>query len=290
MVAGLRRNGGPRPGRGSELDRGQRFALFSAVRERLDRAAERSGLLLVLDDIQWADEPSLLLLAYLVRQLRGVRMLILATCREPAGDRLATRSGCCPQTRIPNGPPWPGCPHSPWAHSWRRPGRMPRPGRRRRCTRRPAATRSWSASWCGCAPSSPGRRPDRCPPPCWMPPRDGSGSSGWRSQDVLRAAAVAGHNFSVGVVAQMLGVAVLALLDPVEEGQAAGSVVSGDRPGDYRFSHALVRSAVVARLSAADQLRWHNAGGRRDRAVLSGAVAAAPGRARLPPGGGLAAR
>ena len=76
---------------------------------------------------------------------------------------------------------------------------------------------------------------------------------------MLRAAAVAGHNFSVGVLAQMLGVAVLALLDPVEEGQAAGLVVPGDRPGDYRFSHALVRSAVVARLSAADQLRWHNA-------------------------------
>ena len=75
---------GPRLGSGSELDRGQRFALFSAVRERLARAAEPGGLLLVLDDIQWADEPSLLLLAYLVRQLRGVRMLILATCREPA--------------------------------------------------------------------------------------------------------------------------------------------------------------------------------------------------------------
>ena len=74
-------------GSGSELDRGQRFALFSAVRERLARAAEPGGLLLVLDDIHWADEPSLLLLAYLVRQLRGVRMLILATCREPGGDR-----------------------------------------------------------------------------------------------------------------------------------------------------------------------------------------------------------
>jgi hypothetical protein len=59
------------------------------------------------------------------------------------------------------------------------------------------------------------------------------------------------------VVAQMLGVAVLALLDPVDECQAAGFLVAGDRPGDYRFSHALVRSAVVAQLSAADQRRRH---------------------------------
>ena len=59
------------------------------------------------------------------------------------------------------------------------------------------------------------------------------------SRDVLRAAAVAGIGFSVGVVARMLGTAVLALLDPVDECQAAGFLVAGDRPGDYRFSHAL---------------------------------------------------
>jgi hypothetical protein len=68
------------------------------------------------------------------------------------------------------------------------------------------------------------------------------------SQDVLRAAAVAGTSFSVGVVAQMLGTPALSVLDPVDEGQAAGFLVAGDRPGDYRFSHALVRSAVVAQL------------------------------------------
>jgi AAA ATPase domain len=78
---------------GSELDRGQRFALFGEVRQRLARTAEPSGLLLVLDDIQWADEPSLLLLIHLVRQLRGLPMLILATCRDPgpAGDRATGR-------------------------------------------------------------------------------------------------------------------------------------------------------------------------------------------------------
>jgi predicted ATPase len=66
-----------------ELARRQRFALVSAVHEGLARTAERSGLLLVLDDIQWAEEPSLLPLAHLVRQLRSARMLIVATCRDP---------------------------------------------------------------------------------------------------------------------------------------------------------------------------------------------------------------
>ena len=35
--------------------------------------------------------------------------------------------------------------------------------------------------------------------------------------------------------------------------------MAGERPGDHRFSHALVSSAVVARLSAAEQRRLHTA-------------------------------
>jgi len=105
------------------------------------------------------------------------------------------------------------------------------------------------------------------------------------SQDVLRAAAVAGNSFSVGVVAQMLGTAVLALLDPVDECQAAGFLVAGDRPGDYRFSHALVRSAVVARELAdlaicvgrmqAPVARWHMLQYSATHAYATGRYAAA---------------
>ena len=95
-------------GSDSELDRGQRFALFSAVRERLARAAEPDGLLLVLDDIQWADGPSLLLLAHLVRQLRGVRMLVLATCRPGCTSWPRRWSGAAPgPTRTGPAPCWP---------------------------------------------------------------------------------------------------------------------------------------------------------------------------------------
>ena len=60
----------------------QRFALFAEVRRRLAQAADRAGLLLVLDDLQWADEASQVLLADVVRQLRGTRILLFATCRD----------------------------------------------------------------------------------------------------------------------------------------------------------------------------------------------------------------
>ena len=79
------------------------------------------------------------------------------------------------------------------------------------------------------------------------------------AQALVQTAAVAGNNFSVGVVARILDVPVLSLLGPLDECRAAGFLVAGDRPGDHRFSHALVRSAVAARLNAAEQRRLHAA-------------------------------
>ena len=76
---------------------------------------------------------------------------------------------------------------------------------------------------------------------------------------LVQTAAVAGNSFSAGVVARILGVPVLALLGPLDECRAAGFLVAGDRPGDHRFSHALVRLAVAAGLSAAEQRRLHAA-------------------------------
>ena len=64
----------------------QRFALFAEVRRRLAQAAGGTGLLLVLDDLQWADEASAVLLADVVRQLRGAPILVFATYRDSAAS------------------------------------------------------------------------------------------------------------------------------------------------------------------------------------------------------------
>ena len=63
-----------------------RFLLFDAVRERLRHEAEQQGLLVVLDDVQRADEPSLLLLRHVVGELRNERLMILATERTLASE------------------------------------------------------------------------------------------------------------------------------------------------------------------------------------------------------------
>ena len=59
-----------------------RFRLFESVTEFLRKAAEARPLVVVLDDLHAADTPSLLLLRFIVSQLAGTRLLILAAYRD----------------------------------------------------------------------------------------------------------------------------------------------------------------------------------------------------------------
>jgi DNA-binding CsgD family transcriptional regulator/tetratricopeptide (TPR) repeat protein len=60
----------------------QRFAVFESVREYLTGAAAGTGLLLLFDDVQWADPPSLRLLRHLADGIAASRLLLLITYRD----------------------------------------------------------------------------------------------------------------------------------------------------------------------------------------------------------------
>jgi DNA-binding winged helix-turn-helix (wHTH) protein len=60
----------------------ERFRLFDAFVSFLKRIARRKALVIVIDDLHWADAPSLLLLQFVARELAGARVLIIATYRE----------------------------------------------------------------------------------------------------------------------------------------------------------------------------------------------------------------
>jgi DNA-binding CsgD family transcriptional regulator len=64
----------------------ERHRLHVAVAELLAAASERSPLLLVLDDLHWADIPTLLLLRHLARAAADVRMLLIVTYRDVGED------------------------------------------------------------------------------------------------------------------------------------------------------------------------------------------------------------
>lgn len=64
-----------------------RFELFEAVSSSIRRIAGHHPLLLVLDDLHWADRSSLLLLEYLAGEMRSSPVVVLAIYRESDIDR-----------------------------------------------------------------------------------------------------------------------------------------------------------------------------------------------------------
>lgn len=66
----------------ADLEPAARFRLFEAVSEALAADAAERGLVLLLEDMQWADSLSVLLLRHLSLDLAGMRVLILATSRS----------------------------------------------------------------------------------------------------------------------------------------------------------------------------------------------------------------
>ena len=76
------------PGTGQGPGEGDsRFQLFDAVGSVLKRISERRPVLLVLDDLHWADRSSLLLLDFISRELRSSRVVVLGSYRESDLDR-----------------------------------------------------------------------------------------------------------------------------------------------------------------------------------------------------------
>ena len=68
--------------RGPDDDAGARHRLFAAVDDVLTGIAERRPLVLILDDLHWADRPTLLLLSFVLRGGRPAPLLVLGTYRD----------------------------------------------------------------------------------------------------------------------------------------------------------------------------------------------------------------
>ena len=62
-------------------DEQERFYLFNSVTSLLLAAAQAQPLVLILDDLQWADVPSLLLLQFLANELRYAPLLVIGAYR-----------------------------------------------------------------------------------------------------------------------------------------------------------------------------------------------------------------
>jgi hypothetical protein len=86
----------PRPPADPEEDR---WRLLQAVGEFLRDASKVQPLVVVLEDLHWADQGTLDLLVHLARNLGGVRLLLIGTYRDVEVDRAHPLSGVLAELR-----------------------------------------------------------------------------------------------------------------------------------------------------------------------------------------------
>jgi DNA-binding SARP family transcriptional activator len=245
---------------------GDRFRLFEAVRELLAGVAASWPVLVVLDDLHWADRPTLLLLAHLVRVAEGPPARLVGTYRssdlrrehplaallaDARRERLAERvslrglgaEATATLVAASTGPNTPErlarAVHAETAGN---------PFFVVEVARHLAETGAGSLAEVGLPESVGevlGRRLERLGDP---------------AHAVLRDAAVLGERFS----AHALQPESETLLDALDAALAAGLVrEEAGPPGSYAFAHALVRQTLYEELSAARRVRAHGAAAKR---------------------------
>ena len=245
----------------------ERFRLFDCVTTFLERAAKRRALMLVIDDLHWADAPSLALLQFLAREMGSDRLMVVATYRDeearperplfatlaaltsaPLSRQIALAGLREPDVallieRAASAKPSAGLIRAVAQQTEGNPffvGEVVRwlvaQGRLEQ-----AATATIQVP-----PSVRqviGRRLQRLSPQC---------------NELLMSAAVVGRDFPIALLARACGQAHDALLELAEEAVAARILAEvSDEPGRYAFMHALIRETLYGELSRVRRRRLH---------------------------------
>ena len=252
------------------------YRLFDAVVSWLHGCADAQPVVLVLDDLQWATRPTLLMLRHVVSYGTDARLLIIATYRDTDVDRAHPMA-------------------SMLADFWRRPGvdRVPisgldhaetvelleRVGERAADENTIALASALLAETEG-NPFFIGEVLRNLVESGGLIRRDGVWTStvsvselgipegirdvlhqrldrlGVGASEILECAAVVGREFEVGVVTKAADSDEGLVVDTIETALASRLVEEAgvDR---FRFSHALVRQTLYERLSTSRRLRLH---------------------------------
>ncbi|MBI5946983.1 MAG: AAA family ATPase [Chloroflexi bacterium] len=252
------------------LTREERYRLFEGVAGFLLNAATARppGLLLVIDDLHWADQATLLLLQHLARRLSEAPLMVAAACRTTEVDRSRSfgdvvarmhRERLCEQVDV-------------GALTGEEAGRLVE-----RLAGAKPSVRMLSALQ-GRTGGNPffleeavrhlvtgghGLAEDRTTPLEGQIPetvRQVIGSRLARLQPgtlgVLQVASALGDAFSFDTLAAAAGVDLLPLMDALDEAASCGFLrEAGD--GGYEFNHALVRETIYAGLSAPRRMVLH---------------------------------
>jgi DNA-binding CsgD family transcriptional regulator len=246
-----------------------RFRLFESITAVLRNLARTQPLVLIFDDLHWADAPSLLLLEFVARELRASPLLLLGTyrhaevsrqhplaatlaelAREPSSLRVMVRglshaevgryltlaTGVEPLPALvvavergTEGNPFFVTEVVRWLQAE---GQLAPDGNTRGITLGlPESVREVI-----------GRRLDRLSATC---------------NQILPLAAVAGREFDVALLAPVCSLPPDTLIEALEEALRAGIVEDASGLGRFRFRHALIQETLYQELRTPQRVRLH---------------------------------
>ncbi|KAB8174531.1 BTAD domain-containing putative transcriptional regulator [Microbispora catharanthi] len=246
-----------------------RFLLHDSVARALARRASAAPVLVVVEDLHWADAASLKLLTFLGADLHRVPLLVLATVRpEPAVDRQALTEALGELTRQRGTERMTVAPLTPEQIAdylreagWAGPGPVLASALHDRTGGNPfflgellrLLTSTHPDGRVGVADVLALAVPDGV--------RDVINQRVSRlpedSQTLLRAAAVIGRDVDADVLETATGAGGARVMMLLEPAVATGLLVEVDGGWDYRFSHALVQEALYSGLSRRQRAQLH---------------------------------
>ena len=260
--------GAPASGDGDEHEEA-RFRLFDALSTFLSAAARSRPLVFVLDDLHWADEPSLLLLRFLARSFGDSPLLIVGTYRDvelgrhhPLARTLSELAGAERTTRVQlrgldsaaieryiemstGTPPAPDLADAVLEQTEGNPFFVSEVVRLLAAEGR-LDPRAGAGSWRTQIPQGVrevvGRRLDRLSE---------------EANSVLAVAAAIGREFPLDILARACEACSEAQVTTALEEAAAARIVAEAGHGRYSFSHALVRETLYAEIPATRRAGVH---------------------------------
>ena len=223
-----------------------RFRTFDSIVAFLKSASRSRPIMLVLDDLHWADRPSLLLLEFVARELGGARLLLVGTYRdvEDVGRFIEVAAGVTPP---------PGLVTAVHTQTEGNPFfvtevvRLPvqEGGLTRAAQGEPVEPgQAWNVRIPEGVREVVGRRLDRLSARC---------------NEVLTTAAVVGREFGLDQLRPLVDdLSDDRLLEVLEEALAARVVEELPRAvGRYQFTHALIQQTLAEELSTTRRVRLH---------------------------------
>ena len=237
----------------------ERHRLYGAVAELLANASGRLPLLLVVEDIHWADPATLLLLRHLARSTVPARMLVIATLRDTPAEQSEGVSETLVALRRVEGLvrlKLEGLSDDEVAEFVRRAAASEGDARLAELARGLGEASDgnpllMSESWRTLLETGALTTPESL--------RDIVDERVARlaapTIDVLEASAVAGADFSLDVVRSVAGLDEPGFLTALDEAVRSGMIDGAD--ASYRFTHQLLRRALYDRLTALRRAELH---------------------------------